>query len=33
MGLKLGYMQEITMLTPYLLTKFNDFSVYLISGT
>jgi hypothetical protein len=26
-------MQEITMLTPYLLTKFHDFSIYLISGT
>jgi hypothetical protein len=26
-------MQEITMLTPYLLTKFHNFSVYLISGT
>jgi hypothetical protein len=26
-------MQEITMLTTYLLTKFHDFSVYLISGT
>jgi hypothetical protein len=27
------YMQEMTILTPYLLTKFHDFSVYLISGT
>jgi hypothetical protein len=27
------YMQEITMLIPYLLTKFQDFSVYLISRT
>jgi hypothetical protein len=26
-------MQEITILTPYLLTKFYIFSVYLISGT
>jgi hypothetical protein len=26
-------MQEITMLTPYLLTKSHDFSVYLISET
>jgi hypothetical protein len=26
-------MQEITMLTPYLLTEFHGFNVYLISGT
>jgi hypothetical protein len=26
-------MQEMTMLTPYLLTKFHGFSVYLILGT
>jgi hypothetical protein len=26
-------MQEMTMLTPYLLTEFHSFSVYLISGT
>jgi hypothetical protein len=26
-------MQEMTMLTPYLLTEFHDFSVYLISET
>jgi hypothetical protein len=26
-------MYEITMYSPYLLTKFHDFSIYLISGT
>jgi hypothetical protein len=27
------YMQEMTVLTPYVQTKFHDFSVYLISRT